>query len=180
MIVGLYFGSFNPIHNGHINIAKEILKKTDINNIWIILSPNSPSKSSLLDKNIRYRLMEMAFIGVEGISISNIEFNMPQPNYTYKTLKKIKKEFPGKEFKIIMGQDNYENINSWREHQYITDNYEIVVYPRDKKNNNSKFSEVFNVSSSQIRNNIRSKMSIDGLVPKNIEEEIHANKYYIK
>ena len=114
MIVGLYFGSFNPIHNGHINIAKEILKKTDINNIWMVLSPNSPSKTSLLDKNIRYRLMEMAFIGVEGISISNIEFNMPQPSYTFDTLIKIKSQNPENDYIIIMGADNLNDFYKWK------------------------------------------------------------------
>ena len=180
MIIGLYFGSFNPIHNGHINISKEVLKKTEINHIWMVLSPKSPAKTILLDKNIRYKLMEMAIDEVEGVSISKIEFDMPQPNYTYRTLNKLKKEFPGKEFKIIMGQDNYDNINSWKEYQYILRNYDIIIYPRDKMNNKSKFSKIFNISSSLIRNNIRNKMNISGLVPTNVEKEIYDNKYYLK
>lgn len=180
MIIGLYFGSFNPIHNGHINISREILKKTEINNIWMVLSPKSPTKTSLLDKNIRYKLMDMALNGEGNISISKIEFDMPQPNYTYKTLNKLKKEFPNQEFKIIMGQDNYDNINSWKEYQYIKSNYEIIVYPRDEKNNKSKFPKIFNISSSLIRNNIRNNININGLVPKVIEKEIYDNNYYFK
>ncbi len=180
MSIGLYFGSFNPIHNGHIKISEEILKKTEIDNIWMILSPQSPEKSSILDKNIRLRLMEIALRGLKNITISKIEFNMPQPNYTHKTLKKILKEFPKEKFKIIMGQDNYENLSSWKEHEFIQDNFEIIVYPREKENNKYEFSEIFNVSSSEIRNKIRNNLSISGLVPENIESDIILNKYYTK
>ena len=180
MSIGLYFGSFNPIHNGHIKISEEILKKTKIDKIWMILSPQSPEKSSIIDKNIRLRLMEIALRGLKNIAISKIEFNMPQPNYTYKTLKKILKEFPKEKFKIIMGQDNYENLNSWKEHEFIQDNFEIIVYPREKENNKYEFSKIFNVSSSDIRNKIRNNLSISGLVPENVEKDILLNKYYTK
>ena len=94
-----------------LKFLKKFLKKTEIDNIWMILSPQSPEKSSILDKNIRLRLMEIALRGLKNIAISKIEFNMPQPNYTHKTLKKILKEFPKEKFKIIMGQDNYENLS---------------------------------------------------------------------
>ena len=112
MNVGLFFGSFNPIHNGHINIAQDILDSGEVDEIWMVLSPKSPDKNLILDVFSRYSLMQIALDNMHNIEISKIEFDMPTPNYTYHTLIKLSKKFPKIHFKIIMGQDNYDKINS--------------------------------------------------------------------
>ena len=108
--VGLFFGSFNPIHNGHLNIAREVLNKTEIDNVWMVLSPESPYKKELLDKDDRYELMKMALMSEDNITISKVEFNLKSPNYTYLTLIELSKKFPNDNFIILMGEDNYKNI----------------------------------------------------------------------
>jgi len=89
MNIGLFFGSFNPVHNGHINIVKEVINKTDIDKIWMILSPQNPEKEILIEKEMRFQLLDLATKNLVNVSISKIEFDMPLPNYTYKTLKRI-------------------------------------------------------------------------------------------
>ena len=179
MNVGLFFGSFNPIHNGHINIAQDILDSGEVDEIWMVLSPKSPDKNLILDVFSRYSLMQIALDNMHNIEISKIEFDMPTPNYTYHTLIKLSKKFPKIHFKIIMGQDNYDKINSWKEYKFIIDNYKIIIYPREKKNQNNNF-KLYDVSSSDIRNKIRKNISIKGLVPKRVEKEILKKKFYIK
>ena len=180
MNIGLYFGSFNPIHNGHISIAQELLKKRELNEIWMVLSPQSPVKKSTLNKEIRLSLMEIGLRGLKNITISKVEFNMPLPNYTSNTLNKILKDYPNENFKIIMGHDNYENISSWKDYQFILDNFEIIVYPREKDHITNEFPEVFDVSSTQIRDNIKNNKSIKDLVPVGVEKEILEKKYFTK
>ena len=181
MNIGLFFGSFNPVHNGHINIVKEVINKTDLDNIWMILSPQSPEKEMLIEKEMRYQLLDLATKHLKNVSISRIEFDMPLPNYTFKTLKRISKDNPSENFKLIIGGDNYKNIHKWKESKFILDNYEIIVYPRSRKDLiNSFTTKLFNISSSQIRNLVMSGKSIKGLVPDCIEKKIISTKLYLK
>ena len=180
MIIGLFFGSFNPIHNAHINIANEVIDKSDVEKVWMVLSPQSPDKKKIIDKNIRYDLMEIALSKFKNITISTIEFDMPLPNYTHNTLQKISKEFPYFEFRIIMGEDNYIKIQKWKDYKYILKNYKIIVYPRSKVSPKSIFSEkIYNVSSTKIRSNIKNKKSISDYVPIEVEKKIIEDKLYI-
>ena len=133
MNVGLFFGSFNPIHNGHINIAQDILDSGEVDEIWMVLSPKSPDKNLILDVFSRYSLMQIALDNMHNIEISKIEFDMPTPNYTYHTLIKLSKIFPKIHFKIIMGQDNYENINITNTDNVI-DNLSKLVNEKNDKN----------------------------------------------
>jgi len=181
MNIGLFFGSFNPVHNGHINIVKEVINKTDLDNIWMILSPQSPEKEMLIEKETRYKLLDLATKNLENVTISRIEFDMPLPNYTFKTLKRISKDNPSENFKLIIGGDNYKNIHKWKESKFILDNYEIIVYPRSRKDLiNSFTTKLFNISSSQIRNLVMSGKSIKGLVPDCIEKKIISSQLYLK
>ena len=124
MIIGLFFGSFNPIHNGHLSIAREVLKKTNIENIWMILSPKSPDKVEVLGKENRYDLMKLALMSEKEINISTIEFDLKTPNYTCQTLIEISKNYPNDKFVIIMGEDNYKNLGQWKNSDYIINNYD--------------------------------------------------------
>ena len=181
MNIGLFFGSFNPVHNGHINIVKEVINKTDVDNIWMILSPQNPEKEILIEKEMRFQLLDLATKNLVNVSISKIEFDMPLPNYTYKTLKRISNDNPLEKFKLIIGGDNYKNIHKWKESKFILDNYEIIVYPRSRKDlGNSFTSKLFNVSSSQVRNLVMAGKSIKGLVPDCIEKKIISAQLYLK
>ena len=181
MNIGLFFGSFNPVHNGHINIVKEVINKTDIDNIWMILSPQNPEKEILIEKEMRFQLLDLATKNLVNVSISKIEFDMPLPNYTYKTLKRISNDNPSENFKLIIGGDNYRNIHKWKESKFILDNYEIIVYPRSRKDlGNSFTSKLFNVSSSQVRNLVMAGKSIKSLVPDCVEKKIISTQLYLK
>ena len=115
MTVGLFFGSFNPIHNGHLNIAREILKKTEIDSVWMVLSPKSPDKEEVLDKNDRYELMRLALMSESKIVISKVEFNLKTPNYTYLTLLELSKKHPNDNF--ILSNYIYKYSIQYRNHQ---------------------------------------------------------------
>tara|TARA_B100000965_G_C19201786_1_gene587731 strand:+ start:100 stop:645 length:546 start_codon:yes stop_codon:yes gene_type:complete len=181
MIIGLFFGSFNPIHNGHIDISNEVIHKSDIDKVWMVLSPQSPHKKEVLDKNIRLELMKVALSKHKNISVSTIEFDMPIPNYTCNTLKKLSIEFPSLRFKIIMGDDNYKKLKEWKDYKYIISNFEIIVYPRNELSHKSIFSEkIFNISSSKIRSNIRNKKCISDYLPVEVEKKIIDYKLYFK
>ena len=182
MTIGLFFGSFNPIHNGHIGIAREVLKQSDIDHIWMVLSPKSPDKEEVLSKEDRNELMKSALISEKEITVSTIEFDMKTPNYTYQTLIKISKSYPDDKFIIIMGEDNYKNLSKWKESNYILDNYEILVYPRKSKSKNKNYfsGRLFNISSSMIREKIARKEDVSYLVPINVMKEITNKNYYSK
>ena len=147
----------------------------------MILTPQNPEKVMMIEKEMRYQLLDLATKNLENVSISRIEFDMPLPNYTYKTLKKISKENPSENFKLIIGGDNYRNIHKWKESKFILDNYELIVYPRSRKDIDKSFtSKLFDVSSSQIRNLVMSGKSIKGLVPDCIEKKIISTQLYLK
>ena len=182
MTIGLFFGSFNPIHNGHLNIAREFLKKTEVDSIWMVLSPKSPDKEEVLDKKDRYELMKLALMSENKITISTIEFNLKIPNYTYNTLMKISDNYPNDNFIILMGEDNYKNIREWKESDYIIENYKILVYPRENtlKKENFLSGKLFDISSSMVRKKIANNEDISSLVPWNVIKEIKRKSYYTK
>jgi len=180
MTIGLFFGSFNPIHNGHLNIAREVLKKTEIDSIWMVLSPRSPDKEEVLDKKDRYELMRLALMSETKINISKVEFNLKTPNYTYLTLLELSKKHPNYNFIILMGEDNYKNINDWKESNYIINNFKILVYPREStlKNENFLTGKLYDISSSMIRRKVAKNEDISSLVPLNVMKEIEKKNYY--
>ena len=182
MTIGLFFGSFNPIHNGHIGIAREVLKQSDIDHIWMVLSPKSPDKEEVLNTEDRYELMKLALLSEKEITVSTIEFELKRPNYTYQTLIEITKVYPDDNFIIIMGEDNYDYLSKWKKSDYILDNYEILIYPRKPKSKNKNYfsGRLFNISSSMIREKIARKEDVSYLVPINVMKEITNKNYYSK
>ena len=139
MKIGIYGGSFNPIHFGHIGLAKWVVENTDLDELWLMVSPNNPlkDKSILADENERLAAAKRAIddgllaIG-KRVVVSDFEFHLPRPTYTANTLRALAREYPEHEFTLIIGEDNLHIFNQWREYQYILDNYRVFVYPRRK------------------------------------------------
>jgi nicotinate-nucleotide adenylyltransferase len=129
---GLFFGSFNPIHVGHLIIANYMVEHTDLDEVWFVISPHSPfkEKSSLLADHHRYALVNIAVEDNPKLWASNIEFDLPQPSYTAHTLSFLEEKYPMKKFALIMGEDNIVHLHKWRNYTHILDNFPIYVYPR--------------------------------------------------
>lgn len=132
MKIGLYFGSFNPIHIGHLVIANYFAEFTDLDQVWFVVSPHNPlkPKSSLLDDYHRLELVNLAIEDYPKFRVSNIEFHLPQPNYTVHTLAHLHEKYPQHQFALIMGADNLETLPRWKNHEVLLENYQIYVYPR--------------------------------------------------
>jgi len=188
MHIGLYFGSFNPIHIGHLIIANHILNETSINKIWFIVSPQNPFKESktLLNEFDRLHLVRLATQDDNRIKCSDIEFNLPKPSYTSNTLMFLSEKYPEHQFSLIMGSDSYQNLDKWKNYETIINNYPVYVYKREGhaiKNTFEKKAVILNapiiqISASQIREHIRSAKSIRYLVPEIVREEIESRKFY--
>ena len=132
MKIGIYGGSFNPIHFGHIGLAKWVLGNTDLDELWLMVSPNNPlkDKSILADEHERLVAAKEAIKDIPGLVASDFEFALPRPNYTANTLRALAQAYPEHEFTLIIGEDNLSIFDKWREYQYILDNYRVFVYPR--------------------------------------------------
>ena len=136
MKIGIYGGSFNPIHFGHTGLAQWVVRNTDLDEVWLMISPNNPLKdvSILADEQVRLQEAKEAIrrLGdaAKGIVVSDFEFTLPRPNYTANTLRKLKKQYPQHEFTLIIGEDNLEIFPKWREYTYLLENFRILVYPR--------------------------------------------------
>ncbi len=171
MRVGLFFGSFNPVHIGHLAIANYMASFTALDEVWLVVSPQNPlkEKSSLLNQNDRLHLVNIALDFHKKIKASNIEFGLPQPSYTINTLAYLNEKFPQHEFCLIMGSDNLEGLHKWKNHEEILRKYKIYVYPRpDKKE--SQFDKhpsvsfvnapIMEISSTFIRDSIKQKKDV--------------------
>ena len=136
MKIGIYGGSFNPIHFGHTGLAQWVVSNTDLDEVWLMISPNNPLKdaSILADEQVRLREAKEAIkrLGDEAkrIIVSDFEFTLPRPNYTANTLRELQKQYPQHEFTLIIGEDNLEIFPKWREYTYLLENFRILVYPR--------------------------------------------------
>jgi nicotinate-nucleotide adenylyltransferase len=188
MKIGLYFGSFNPIHIGHLIIANHVLNETDLNKIWFVVSPQNPFKSnnSLLNETHRLQLVRLAIEQDNRIKVSDVEFGMPRPSYTIDTLTYLKEKTPDNIFSIIMGSDSFQNLDKWKNYKMITGAHTIYVYKRDgfEINNTSGASIVelnaplLQISATHIRELIKTGKSIRYLVPEIVREEIETRKFY--
>jgi nicotinate-nucleotide adenylyltransferase len=188
MNIGLYFGSFNPIHIGHLIIANHVLNETSINKIWFIVSPQNPLKESktLLNEFDRLHLVRLATQDDNRIKCSDIEFNLPKPSYTSNTLTFLSEKYPQNQFSIIMGSDSYQNLDKWKNYETIVNNYPVYVYKREGYEIKKTFGKeavtlnapIIQISASQIREHIRSAKSIRYLVPEIVREEIESRKFY--
>lgn len=189
MNIGLYFGSFNPIHHGHLIIAAHIRANTPLNQVWFIVSPQNPLKqsSTLLNEYHRFYLVQLAVDGENTLRASDIEFKLPRPSYTIDTLAFLTEKYPDYQFSIIMGSDSFQNISRWKNYQQLLNHYPIYIYQRPgfpvQDNIQAKQlilvkAPLLEISATQIRNNIKEGKSIRYLVPENVREEIEMNGYY--
>jgi len=188
MKIGLYFGSFNPVHHGHLIIANHSLNTTDLKQIWFVVSPQNPFKnsSSLLNEANRLFLVNEAIDGENRLRASSVEFKLPRPSYTVDTLTYLKEKYPQHEFALIMGSDSFSNLSKWKNHEVIIQNHEIYIYNRigfpvtNSINANVVILDapLIEISSSYIRELISKKKSIRYLVPDVVKEEIELNNYY--
>ena len=188
MNIGLYFGSFNPIHIGHLIIANHVLNETTINKIWFVVSPQNPLKESktLLNEFDRLHLVRLATQDDNRIKCSEIEFNLPKPSYTSNTLIFLAEKYPEHQFALIMGSDSFQNLDKWKNYEAIINNYSIYVYKREGYDIRKAFgivplilnAPIIQISASQIREHIRSGKSIRYLVPEIVREEIESRKFY--
>ena len=188
MKIGLFSGSFNPIHNGHLIIANHILNETDLDKIWLIISPLNPFKesASLLNIYDRLHLVAKAVENDNRLKGSDIEFHLPKPSYTSATLAYLKEKYPLYEFSIIIGSDSFQNLDKWKNYGAIIKNYELIIYkrPRFEVNNNigARISlmnaPLLEISATYIRELVRKNKSIKYLVPESIEQEVQTNRFY--
>jgi nicotinate-nucleotide adenylyltransferase len=190
MQIGLYFGSFNPIHTGHLIIANHVLNSTGLEKIWIIISPQNPFKTNsvLLNEYDRLHLVRLAVEDDTRIKASDVEFHLPRPSYTVNTLIYLEEKYPEHSFSIIMGSDSFSNLAHWKNYEVITKNYPIYVYTRpgfEVKNDIQTKVEIVDapllqISATEIRALVKNGKSIRYLVPEKVNEEIVRNRYYEK
>jgi nicotinate-nucleotide adenylyltransferase len=190
MTIGLYFGTFNPIHIGHLIIANHIVEHTNLDKIWFVVTPHNPlkNKKTLLDNYQRLEMVHMATSPYDKLGVSNIEFSLPQPNYTINTLEHIKEKHPNHTFALIMGEDNLKSLHKWKNYELLLKNYEIYVYPRVTKlsdNNLSNHSSIhfvdapiIEISSTHIRKNIKESKNIEPLLPHSVWKYIDEMNFY--
>lgn len=189
--IGLYFGTFNPIHIGHLSIANHMVEYSDLDEIWMVVTPHNPfkKKSSLLDNHHRFEMVHKATENYPKIIPSDIEFKLPQPNYTINTLTHLEERFPNKSFSLIMGEDNLKGLHKWKNYELILENYSVYVYPRISKNNipeqfinHSKITKVdapiMEISSTFIRNAVKNKKNCSPLLPQKVWEYIDIMNFY--
>lgn len=176
--IGLFFGTFNPIHIGHLILANHMVEYSDMHEVWLVVTPHNPfkKKSALLDN---YQRLEMVYRATEEyikLRPSNAEFNMPQPNYTVNTLAHLGEKHPEKTFSLILGEDNLRNFHKWKNHEVILDRHELFVYPRfsDKTGEYEMKSHpkvhfldapMIEISSAFIRESIKAGKNIRPLLP---------------
>lgn len=188
MKIGLYFGSFNPVHVAHLIIANHILNETDIQKIWFVVSPQNPfkSESGLLNEYHRLQLVRVAIENDNRMKASDIEFSLPKPSYTTATLAYLKEKNPEHDFCIIMGSDSFQNLHKWKNYEVITKDYEVYVYLRPGFEVTNTLhvklhivdAPLLQLSATQIRKYIKEGKSIRYLVPENVREEIEKGGYY--
>ncbi|SMO74311.1 nicotinate-nucleotide adenylyltransferase [Saccharicrinis carchari] len=175
--IGLFFGSFNPVHVGHLALANYIVENSYIEQIWFVVSPQNPFKEEdeLANTTLRLQMLEASVKGYPKFKICDIELNLPTPSYTYLTLKKLQATYPDFTFTIILGSDNLQQLHRWNNAQQIAANYSFMVYPRPGFKTEQKHlkiqletieAPVFNIDSTTIRKGIREGKNYTFMVPK--------------
>ncbi|MEO6346808.1 MAG: nicotinate (nicotinamide) nucleotide adenylyltransferase [Aquaticitalea sp.] len=191
MNIGLYFGTFNPIHIGHLIIANHLAEYSDLDQVWFVVTPQSPFKvkSSMLADHQRLEMVYRATKDYPKLRPSDIEFKMPQPNYTINTLVYLQEKFPNNTFSLIMGEDNLKNFHKWKNYELILEQYDIYVYPRlsDGKlqtqfHQHPKIHHVdapiMELSSTFIRNSIKEGKIVRPMLPENVWEYLDEMNFY--
>ncbi len=191
MKIGLYFGTFNPIHIGHLTIANHLAEHSDLDQIWFVVTPQSPfkKKSSLLDNRQRYEMVYRATESYLKLKPSDIEFGLKQPNYTIDTLIYLEEKFPDYEFALIMGEDNLKSFHKWKNYELILENYSVYVYPRiSEGKTDTQFKDhpkihhvdapIMELSSTFIRNSIKEGKNVRPMLPHSVWEYIDEMNFY--
>lgn len=183
MRIGLFGGSFNPIHNAHIALARTICEQVGLDEVWFLVSPQNPLKqqSTLLDENQRFEIAQMALKDEPYLKASDYEFHLERPSFTWNTLQHLRKDYPQHDFSLIIGGDNWALFDRWAHHKDIIASTEIIIYPRENSLiDESKLPPTvhlvhtpeINITSTMIRQLIAKGESISGFVPQNVEQEI--------
>src|SRR4029078_8999860 len=193
MKIGLYFGTFNPVHVGHLIIANHMAEHSGLDEIWMVVTPHNPlkKKDTLLDVFHLLEMVYLATVDYPKIKPSDIEFKLPQPNYTINTLAHLQDKYPQHEFALIMGEDNLKSFHKWKNYDVILQNHDIFVYPRiSQEVENIAFKNhpkvhfvnapVVEVSSTFIRENIKQKKNIQPLLSSKVWQYIDHNNFYKK
>ena len=188
MHIGLYFGSFNPVHIGHLIIATYVINTTPMQQIWLVVSPQNPLKPSktLLNEYHRLHLVQSSLEGENKIRASNIEFQLPKPSFTIDTLIHLQEKYAQHQFSIVMGSDSFCNLPKWKNYEKIIKDYSFYIYKRQGYEIDNNLgaqvqvldAPILQISSTQIRNLIKAGKSIRYLVPDVVKEEIERNGYY--
>jgi len=188
MQIGLYFGSFNPVHTGHLIITNHILNETPLERVWMVVSPKNPFKESqsLLNEYQRLHLLQLATEDDQRIRVSDIEFTLPRPSYTSVTLAHLTEKYPEHQFSIIMGADSFQNLHKWKNADSIIAQFPVLVYPRPgfpiSNDHQVKLTVVeaplLELSATSVRKLISLGKSIRYMVPDKVREEIEKSGYY--
>lgn len=189
--IGLYFGTFNPIHVGHLAIANHMVEFSDLDQVWMVVTPHNPhkKKSTLLDNNHRKIMVDIALEEYPKIKSSAIEFDLPQPNFTVNTLAVLEEKYPKQKFCLLMGEDNLKSFHKWKNFEVILSRYELFVYPRLTPNKATALLEnhpnvtriaapIMEISSTAIRKAIKSKKNIRPLLPQNVWQYLDEMNFY--
>lgn len=193
-MIGLFFGSFNPIHIGHLILANYMLSFEEISELWFVISPHNPlkEKSTLLNDKQRLYMANLAVENFPKIKVSNIEFGLPKPSYTIDTMAHLEEKYPKKKFCLIMGADNIITIHKWKNYELLLEKYPILVYPRigsdasdcinKLPSNRIKItnSPIIEISSTFIRNSIKQKKNIEFYLPPSVYKYIEEMNLYKK
>jgi nicotinate-nucleotide adenylyltransferase len=189
--IGLYFGTFNPIHVGHLAIANHMVEFSDLDQVWMVVTPHNPhkKKSTLLENNHRKMMVDIALEEYPNIKSSAIEFDLPQPNFTVNTLAVLEEKYPKQKFCLLMGEDNLKSFHKWKNFEVILSRYELFVYPRLTPNKATALLEnhpnvtriaapIMEISSTAIRKAIKSKKNIRPLLPQNVWQYLDEMNFY--
>ena len=189
MHIGLYFGSFNPIHIGHLIIANHVVEHTEVDKVWFVVSPHNPLKDShtLLNEYDRLHLAELAIQDNPRFRASNVEFHLPKPSYTIDTLTYLSEKFPLERFSVIIGSDSFQNIHRWKNYQQLIKHYSFIVYRRPGFDINEthgaqlQFMEapMLDISATFIRKQIKAGKSVRYLLPEPVFNCVEENRYYL-
>lgn len=193
MKIGLYFGTFNPIHIGHLIIANHVAEYAGVDQVWMVVTPHNPlkKKETLLDDYQRLQLVFLATEDYPKIKPSDFEFKLPQPNYTVNTLAHFQDKFPQHEFSLIMGEDNLKTFHKWKNYEVILEHHDVFVYPRiSSEPDNHAFKNhpkihlidapVVEISATFIRENIKNNKNIQPLLPSKVWDYMDHNNLYKK
>lgn len=185
----VYGGSFNPIHNGHIALARQMVRESLADEVWFIVSPQNPLKQDmeLLSDEKRLRMVEVAIEGEEGMQVSDIEFRLPRPSYMYRTLLTLRASHPDREFSLLIGADNWQTFPRWYHYADILRSHTVFVYPRSgvsvdvsrlPSSVHLLSSPFIDISSTDIRSRLASGQRIDDIVPPEVAEMIQREGFY--